>query len=128
MEADTETVARATRLRAALEQSGGNLTVLGTEPYWFAAARNGQRIPVGPAEEAELKAYLAATKTTGVASDDGYTAMMAEIDRFTVLRQMENEGITVMCARNASAAVLRQARDRVRRVQDEQTPEPPATP
>jgi hypothetical protein len=104
------------------------VSILGPEPSWFAAARDGQRVPVGPAEQAELKAYLATTTTACVATDDGCTAMLREIDRFTVQRQMESEGIKVLsCHGDLSPELLRYARDIARQTQPQQSPDRPGT-
>ncbi|MFF2571091.1 hypothetical protein [Streptomyces sp. NPDC058084] len=113
--ADAGTVARAERLRHALQEAGANLAALAPEPAWFAEARAGHTVKIGADERAELIAHLGSTTTTSVTSDEECDQSLARLEAFTVLREMHSEGMNVRTCDGAplSAAALRAIRDAV---------------
>ncbi|WP_435057794.1 hypothetical protein [Streptomyces sp. bgisy060] len=114
--ADAGTVARAERLRLALEEAGADLGALAPEPTWFAAARAGRPVKLGADERAELIEYLGSTTTTSVISDKECDQALDRLEAFTVLREMHSEGMNLSTCGGGplSAAALRAIRDAVR--------------
>jgi hypothetical protein len=116
--ADSETVTRTQRIRTALQKAGVDLDTLGPEPTWFAQARTGHTTPLDPTKRTELIAYLGSETTTCVTSDEACTKALEKIDAITVLRQMHDEGLTVLThGQQLSADSLRAIREIVRKTE-----------
>lgn len=112
--ADAMVAARGERIRTALEGLGLDLLQLGPAPSWLADARAGTRIPLGPEEQAELNAYLGTTSTSCVASDAACDRTIEQLEAFGVLREMRDEGITLMThADRLTAGQLRKIQEHV---------------
>ncbi|MEU3399365.1 hypothetical protein [Streptomyces filamentosus] len=113
--ADERAIARVERFRRALEEAGADLAVLGPEPGWFTQVRAGRSVPVGEEERAELITYLGTKSTAAVASDDACARAVDRVEAFTLLREMQAEGVTVRACRGTlSADALRAVRRAVR--------------
>ncbi|MFJ4965930.1 hypothetical protein ACIP6P_26395 [Streptomyces sp. NPDC088729] len=125
--ADSETLARADRLRAALHEVGLDLERLGPEPLWLADVRAGQPVPLGPDERTELVAYAGIVSTASLASDDACAVVLRQIEAIPVLREMREEGMTIhSCGEQMSASSLRAVQEAVRKAAREREEKHPA--
>lgn len=93
--ADAAMLARIDRVREALAAAGVDFEGLSAapEPAWFADLRNGQRLPLGPAELAETADHLAGIAVEVVLSDEACTRLLSQIEVLTTLRDLKAEGI-----------------------------------
>ena len=124
--ADSETVARTERIRVALQKAGVDLDTLGPEPTWFGQARTGHPTPLDSPKRSELIAYLGSETTTCLTSDDACTKVLEKIDAITVLREMHDEGLTVLThGQQLSADSLRVTREIVRKAERDRNAEQP---
>lgn len=113
--ADAQAIVRVERFRRALEEAGADLTVLGPEPGWFAQVRAGRPVAIGEDERAELITYLGTTTTGPISSDEACNRAVDRLEAFTLLREMQAEGVTVRACRGTlSADALRAVRRAVR--------------
>jgi hypothetical protein len=117
--ADALVAERGDRIRTALKGLGLDPRHLGPAPSWLPSTRTGTRVPLGPEERAELNAYLGTTSTSCVVSDAACDRTVQQLEAFGVLREMRDEGITLMThAGRLSAGQLRGIHEHVRAVRD----------
>jgi hypothetical protein len=117
--ADAAMLARIDRVRGALVAAGVDFEDLGAvpEPAWFADLRNGQRLPLGPAELEETAAHLAGIAVEAVLSDEACTTVLSHIETLTTLRDLKADGMDLRFCHGslpADAATLRSLADYVR--------------
>ncbi|MER0443068.1 hypothetical protein ABR738_00505 [Streptomyces sp. Edi4] len=110
--ADHRVVARAERIRTALQEAGADLDSLGPEPAWLAVAGT-QSLPLGDFERAELIAYLGSATTKCVSSDEECAKALTALDTYVAHRELARVGLYVEnCSASLPAAALRTLRDR----------------
>jgi hypothetical protein len=117
--ADAGLPARVARVRATLAAAGVDFEKLGAapEPVWFAALRNGQRLPLGPVELKETSNHLAGIAPEAVLTDEACTRLLGHIEVLSTLRELQDEGLDLRFCHGelpADAAYVRTLADYVR--------------